>query len=284
MDEVIKIFIGSGEASVIERKVLIHTLKKHTNRPLDIFVFNGTHDAVERNDEPPQRINMPLNIKYANVTEFSNYRWYIPQLCNYKGRAIWLDSDMIVFDDIGKLFDTPMENQDMLAVKGTYNEEEQQDTFATSVLLIDCEKCKKFDVELYYREIAEQKYTYNELMRMAKKFIDLHPYRLGALDPNWNVFDFYDERTKLLHYTDLHTQPWRYPNHPYGQTWFDAFFATVETGEISTYDIQKAIARGYVRPDILKGNSPVAKKQISKIATKDLLREVARRAKHKVFG
>jgi hypothetical protein len=39
----VKIFIGSGEQSLLERKVLIYSLHKHTRRELDISVFNGTH-------------------------------------------------------------------------------------------------------------------------------------------------------------------------------------------------------------------------------------------------
>jgi hypothetical protein len=51
--EHIKIFIGSGEASVLERKTLIYSLYKHTKRKLDIYVFNGTHNAIEHNQAEP---------------------------------------------------------------------------------------------------------------------------------------------------------------------------------------------------------------------------------------
>ncbi|MFN9917781.1 MAG: hypothetical protein ACK53L_34660, partial [Pirellulaceae bacterium] len=101
----VRVFIGSGEASLLERKTLIHSLRKHTRRELDIYVFNGTHNAIERNDEAPILADMPLWIKYRNYTEFSNYRWLIPAICNHQGRAIFLDSDMVCLSDIGELFD-----------------------------------------------------------------------------------------------------------------------------------------------------------------------------------
>ena len=47
-EEAVRIFIGSGEQSVVERRVLVHSLRRHTRRPLDIHVFNGTHNAIER--------------------------------------------------------------------------------------------------------------------------------------------------------------------------------------------------------------------------------------------
>lgn len=48
-----RIFIGSGEASLLERKTLIHTLRSKASQPLDISVFNGTHNSLKRNDDPP---------------------------------------------------------------------------------------------------------------------------------------------------------------------------------------------------------------------------------------
>ena len=56
----VRVFVGSGEASLLERKTLIHSLRKHTRRPLDLYVFNGTHNAIEHNDEPPQLAPMSL--------------------------------------------------------------------------------------------------------------------------------------------------------------------------------------------------------------------------------
>jgi hypothetical protein len=49
----IRIFIGSGEASLLERKTLIYSLHKHSQRNLDIYVYNGTHNAIEHNQEEP---------------------------------------------------------------------------------------------------------------------------------------------------------------------------------------------------------------------------------------
>src|SRR6056297_2579541 len=110
--EPVRVFIGSGEASVLERKTLIYSLKKHCSRELDIYVFNGTHNSIEHNDEPPVLANMPLWIKYRNYTEFSNYRFLIPEICNHQGRAIFLDSDMVCLGDIAKFFDQPMDGCD----------------------------------------------------------------------------------------------------------------------------------------------------------------------------
>ena len=38
----VRVFIGSGEASLLERKTLVHSLRQHTSRPLDIYVFSSS--------------------------------------------------------------------------------------------------------------------------------------------------------------------------------------------------------------------------------------------------
>ncbi|MBM4264570.1 MAG: hypothetical protein FJ145_24490 [Deltaproteobacteria bacterium] len=50
---------------------------------------------------PKDRENQPR-------TGFSFSRFLIPSLCQYRGKAIYLDADMLVFDDIAKLWDYPL--------------------------------------------------------------------------------------------------------------------------------------------------------------------------------
>lgn len=247
----VRVFIGSGEASRLERKTLIYSIYKNTSRPIDLYVFNGTHNAVEHNDEPPVLAPLPLEIKYRNVTEFSLYRYLIPQLCGHEGKAIHLDSDMICLGDIGELFDTPMEGHDLLA-KRAYGE----NTWGTSVSLFNCQTCR-FDLEEIFQEIKDGKYTYTEFSQFAPAYQTHHPLSLGELDPQWNVFDFHDDQTRLIHYTDLFRQPWKYPGHPYSALWFEYFKEAQQAGFVTDEDIELSVMRAYVRTDIRNGDAPV---------------------------
>ncbi len=246
----VRVFIGSGEASLLERKVLVHSLRKNSRRELDIWVMNGTHNALERNDDPPIPAGLPLHLKYRSLTEFSLFRYMIPQWCNHEGRAIYLDSDMIALGDIGELFDAPMGDYDVLC-KRAYKENE----WGTSVLLIDCSRAR-WDLEETYRQIDAGLFDYYEFSRFDPKYLQHHPLKVGELDPNWNVFDYHDAQTKLIHYTDLLTQPWKFPGHPYGELWFQYLREAQEAGLICDWDIRKSILRAYVRPDIQQGNWP----------------------------
>lgn len=250
----VKVFIGSGEASLLERKVAIYSLRKHSKRDLDIYVFNGTHNAIELNDSEPFPAPLSLELKYQNITEFSLYRYLIPEICNYQGKAIYIDSDIICLTDIGKLFETPLNGCDFLAKADAYNRMGSK-LWALSVMLIDCDRCR-FDLESFYKEIDLGLYTDKDLACMSPAFLAHHPHKIGNLDRNWNVFDRADKDTNLIHYTNLYTQPWKYPNHPYGELWFTYFREAINSGFITPRDIELSKIRSYVRRDIMKGNSP----------------------------
>ncbi|MBD2338958.1 glycosyl transferase [Calothrix sp. FACHB-156] len=252
--ETIKVFIGSGEASLLERKVLIYSLHKFTQRPLDIYVFNGTHNALEFNDQEPFLIPISLRAKYRNVTEFSLYRYLIPQLCNYQGKAIYLDSDMVCLADIGELFDTPVDNLDFLSKQDTYTHLGEK-MWGLSVMLINCEHCQ-FNLENICDELDQNLYTFTDFSCMSPRFLKYHAYKIAPLDTQWNVFDYWDNQTKLIHYTNLYTQPWKAPNHPYGELWFQYFREAMEAGYVTEKDIELTKVRSYVRQNLLQGNSP----------------------------
>lgn len=263
MQERVRVFIGSGEASLLERKVLIYSLRKHSNRELDIYVFNGTHNSIELNDRSPILAPMSLRAKYRNTTEFSYYRFLIPEICNYQGKAIWLDSDMIALDDIGKLFDTPMNGCDLLANKVSYPDiPSSRDPRCPAVLVLDCEKVK-FDLESLLDEVDINLYSDRDLMHFTTTFRSVHPFKIGDFEPNWNVRDYWDKYTKLVHYTNLITQPWKYPNHPYGELWFQYFNEAIAAGYVTQKDIDISMVRAYVRLDLMKGNFSFMKRLVN---------------------
>jgi lipopolysaccharide biosynthesis glycosyltransferase len=246
--EKIRVFIGSGEASAVERKVLIYSIHKNTKQEVDINVFNGTHDTLERNNDAPVRINMSLRAKYKNFTEFSNYRFLIPSLCNQQGRAMFIDSDTIALADLKDIFYQDMGDNNFL-VKGDAYKHTGSKRWGLSVMLLDCARTK-FDLEQWLDEVDEKKYTYTDFHQMSPEFLKFHGYKIGELDPKWNDFDTYDKDTKLIHYTNLYTQPWKAPGHRYGDLWFSYLREARQKGFVTDEDINKAVLRSYVRRDL----------------------------------
>lgn len=248
----VNIFISSGEASLLERKVLIYSLHRNSGRKLDIRVFNGTHNAIESDGLEPQLVPMSLKVKYQNVTEFSNYRFMVPEICGYQGRAISMDSDMIVLGDIGELFDSEMGDNNFLAKAEAYGRN-FLGLWGLSVMLINCARTR-FDLELYYDEMQSGKYGYADLHQMQSRFLARHPFKIGKLNPCWNEFDRCYSDTKLIHYTNLFSQPWKFRSHPYGNLWFEYFEEARSAGYITDLDIERTLVRAYARKDLLEGN------------------------------
>ena len=133
-------------------------------------------------------------------------------LCDFSGRAIYLDSDMICFADIDDLFRASMDGVDLLGKSHVAGSGERR--WGLSVSLFDCARCR-FDLERYVDEIGEGRYIYNDLHQMSPRFLSVHPFRIGEIDPNWNSYDHFDGTTKLIHYTNLHSQPWKFRGHPH---------------------------------------------------------------------
>jgi hypothetical protein len=248
----VTVFISSGEASLLERKVLVYSLRRNSKRDLDIRVFNGTHNAIEREGHPPEPAPMSLKVKYHNVTEFSNYRFLVPEVCSHQGRAISMDSDMIALGDIGELFDAEMGDNDFLAKPAAYggNADEQ---WGLSVMLLDCARAR-FPLSEYFDEVEAGSYGYADLHQMSPRFLARHPFKIGRIDPRWNEFDRRDRDTRLIHYTNLYSQPWKFRSHPYGDLWFDYFEQARKAGHVTDRDIELTLVRAYARKDLLEGN------------------------------
>ncbi len=125
------------------------------------------------------------------LTGFTNYRFAIPGFAGFSGRAIYNDADQVYLTDPAELFDLDMDQAGFLSI----NDRD------TSVMLIDCER-------------MAQAWNDHDVRRLGRKKLEARARQLGLwgdLDNGWNARDSeYDpQRSRLVHFTTLHTQPWR---------------------------------------------------------------------------
>jgi mitochondrial fission protein ELM1 len=154
------------------------------------------------------------------TTGFTNYRFAIPELAEGHGRAIYNDEDQIYRTDPGVLFDLDMRSAAYLSTSDS----------ESSVMLIDCERMAR----VWTLEDARHRWK-RALLRRATKATGLR----GDLDPGWNARDeeFEPGQSHLLHYTTLHTQPWRpfperfvYQQGSYTDLWHELEREAIEQG------------------------------------------------------
>jgi hypothetical protein len=179
----IKIFIGTsafGEDYLAE-KTLEFSLKKHTTVPLQIiFLRNIEEGVVGRFDQSNW------------ATPFSGLRWTVPEACNFKGKAIYLDVDQLNFRDIAILYNTPLNGAPFACRKNK-----------SCVTLFDCEKMAGVlpsIAEMRQNPFFHQN-NYSALTRYGE-----------PLDPRWNCLDgenYSSQDIWHLHFTDMRAQPWR---------------------------------------------------------------------------
>ena len=145
-------------------------------------------------------------------TGFTCYRFAIPDLAGRTGKAIYNDVDQIYLADPALLFDLPLEGHGYLAI----------DARDTSVMLIDCARMLPW----WNRAAASARGAKGPLTRKPAE----EPGLWGELDGHWNARDleYVEGRTKCLHYTALHQQPWNpfpeafsYHQNPLAYIWHD---------------------------------------------------------------
>ena len=120
-------------------------------------------------------------------TGFTTHRYMIPQLCNWEGYAIYLDVDMLVLGDLSELMSYKQEGKWVICDTGRYRDE---------VAVIDCSIILPTEDEL----------KSTEGKNLAKR--TLREHYLTTIPSAWNT-DTLSPKAKLIHYTNVRTQPWQ---------------------------------------------------------------------------
>lgn len=203
-----RIFIGYDPREDIACRVLKYSLEKHSSQPLDIRLLVLKGLDFERKFDP------------LASTEFTYTRFLVPYLCNFKGKAIFMDCDMLCRGDIMEIFELDLSDYWLRVVKqdhrptSKYKMDGQIQTQYprknwSSFMLLNCEK-----LAVWTKENVQTKSG-----AWLHRFEPIPDERIGEIPKGWNVLDRYDGDTKLIHYTE--GGPWfeNYKNHPYGDIW-----------------------------------------------------------------
>jgi len=195
MSEKIRMFIGTssnGEDNPTEA-VYEYSLRKNCSREIDIVWMRQTNDPSSY-WYGWNTVNWP--------TPFSGYRWGIAEYCNFEGRALYTDCDMINFKDISELWDIDMEGKPLAARKGS-----RFGGHEFCVTLIDCAAFKKLDPIPAARQRTLDAYH----QRCIRSFSG-NDNLVKEIDARWNCLDGENLQIEYiwhLHWTSMPTQPWR---------------------------------------------------------------------------
>jgi hypothetical protein len=164
----LRIFIGYDPRQPLAYSVLQHSIARHSSVPVAITPL----------------ILSQLPITRRGLTEFTFSRFLVPWLCQFKGRALFLDADMVVTGDIAELFD-------MAGLNAVSVMQEQQRFEWASAMLFNCGACLRLTPDF----IDDEK---NPLLDLA------WAPSIGQLPAEWNHCVGYTQPrddAKLLHFT-----------------------------------------------------------------------------------
>ena len=105
----INIFIGYDEGETVAFHALSESIRKHSTSPVSITpLCLGKIPGFTREKQPNQS------------TDFAFSRFMVPHLSNYKGWSIFMDCDMLLRDDITKLWDMRDTKYSVMCCKHDY--------------------------------------------------------------------------------------------------------------------------------------------------------------------
>ena len=192
----IRVFIGFDPRESVAFHVLSQSIHARASQPVSIapIMLSQLHGLMTRARDPLQS------------TDFSFSRFLTPFLCDYQGWAIFMDCDMLVLDDIVKLWGLRDENYAVQVVKHDHIPKEDTKFLGSaqtryekknwsSVMLLNCTKCKMLTPE--YVNTASG--------------LDLHRFHwldgdhlIGDIPHSWNHLVAYDPSKPTTEISNLH--------------------------------------------------------------------------------
>lgn len=244
-EEVIRVYVGVDRSQLLAVPVLEYSIKRHTTAKVEV---------IPMLDLP---VPVPADPRNGQRTGFSFSRFCIPKLSGYKGKAIYMDADMLVFRDIRELWDIPFDGAKIVIQQEVkFAEESTQKVGAPkvrkkqcAVMLLDCDRLD-WDVETIVAGMDEGKYDYDQLMSELA-ILDEEHVKYGV-PFEWNSLEHWDPETRLIHYTDVYTQPWSACGNKFAWLWLREVRRMLSEGALTEAEIHKEIQLGYFRPSLIK--------------------------------
>ena len=192
----IRVFIGFDPRETAAFGVLSHSIHRHSSEPVAIapLMLSELGGIYRRPRDPLQS------------TDFSFSRFLVPYLCGYEGWAVFMDCDMLMLDDIAKLWRLRDERYAVQVVKHVHVPKEEtkflgavqtkyQKKNWSSVMLMNCARCTALTPEFVNRASG----------------LELHQFKwlegdqlIGDNPRQWNHLVGYDAPRRdasLVHFT-----------------------------------------------------------------------------------
>lgn len=186
----LRVFIGVDPRQPVAYHVLSSSIMRRSSKPVAITPL----------------ILTTLPIKRRGLTDFTYARYLVPYLCGYHGKAVFLDSDMLLLGDIAELFEYSAAPVSVVPFAEKFAFE------MPSVMVFDCSACEKLTPEF-----IDNDHNHPQSFGWAD--------RVGVIPPQWNFLVGYSDESmhdvKLVHYTQGVPGYKECRDTIYAKEWFD---------------------------------------------------------------
>lgn len=171
------VYIGHDPRWGKVTEVAVKSLRHFASEPVDIRLLDPAA--------------MPPSPNGAR-TQFSFFRFLVPHLMGFQGRALYVDQDVIFMDDVAKLFAEAPAHDDwaVACVKHRYKSIVKCPNWA-SVMLLNCANLTQWTLGSYLHESRD---WFHEFQSVPAAMI-------APLHPRWNRLDYLTGDDGILHLT-----------------------------------------------------------------------------------
>lgn len=188
----IRVFVGCdpNHCDLESQAVLEWSIRKHATEAVNITWMQLSHNPAS----PWSGWNT-----IAWVTPFSGFRWALPEVCGFEGRAIYTDSDVIFMSDIAQLWHQEFRPGKAVMAKG-------DGSWRLCVSLWDCEAARKHVMPL--KELRSNPHSHGIMTQRVRTGNWVQSFK-----GNWNCLDgeayapLSNPAVKAIHYTAIANQP-----------------------------------------------------------------------------
>ncbi len=203
------VFIQTNHKQLTGALVAEHAIRRYSrhNERFEVHLMNTRDYPFFAAREGQEYLRDGARWQWLNedLQSFTPTRFLPPQLMNYAGRALVIDPDIFAACDVWELLDRDMQAHAILCRMRSGPKGLIDKCFASSVMLLDCAKLQHWNVESQFNAMFDGSLDYHRWVCLKNE----DPASIGFFENEWNDFDRFTSRTKMLHTTRRRTQPWK---------------------------------------------------------------------------
>ncbi len=203
------VFIHTNDKQFLGAKVGAYALKRNSAHAdeFDVQIIHTRDYPFMREYEGKTYLRDGVRWTWLNddLQSFTFLRFAPPKLMGYQGRAVLTDPDIFAVGDIFELLSRDMDGKAIFSRMRSGPKGLIDKMWASSVMLLDCAQLKHWDAEAGFREMFEGARDYQHWVGLKLEDQNM----IGVLESEWNDFDRFTSRTRMLHNTKRRTQPWK---------------------------------------------------------------------------